>query len=462
MKKYQQVAEAIARQIREGRYGLGERLPSVREVCGRFGISMSTAQAAFRLLEDQALAQARPGAGFYVSFRGTPQVPGEGPARYEVHNRMLQVLSWCAQPGITDLGTAVLSPGLLPRAALSKLLARQARFEMATVLQPLFSGGHPPLRREIAKRLILQGIELGESEVLVTGGCQDAISLALSAIAHAGDTIAVESPCFPGLLQVIESLGMKVLEIPCSPGQGLSVEALQLALARWQVAALVLCPDFSNPTGSQMPLANRQRLLALAGEHDLAIIEDDLFSELQEPGKGIPALKALDTDGRVIYCSSVAKSLGSGLRLGWLCGGRYHGDIAKLKAFRNVSEPLIIQALVAEFMASGGYGRHLGSLGKRLQLNLKKLRGWVEQAFPGQTQIGRPEGGFVLWVSLPGIDSGRLLSLAVAEGVAFFPGDVFSGAGQYNHCLRLSGAFDDDDKTQKAVAVLGRLAHSLL
>lgn len=462
MTKYQQLAAQLAHQIKQGGYGFNERLPSVRDCCSQFGVSMSTAQAAFRLLEDQGFASARPGAGYFVCYRGVPEASLGSPATSRVHNRMLEVLSMCAQPGVTDLGTAVLGPGLLPKAALSKLLSRLARFEMESLLQPLFSGGHPPLRREIAKRLMLQGIEVGESEVLITGGCQDAISLALSAIAKAGDTIAVESPCFPGLLQVIESLGMKVLEIPGSAGLGMSVEALELALERWQISALVLCPDFSNPTGSQMPLANRQRLLALAASRDMAIIEDDLFSELQEPGKALPSLKALDREGRVIYCSSVAKSLGSGLRLGWLCGGRFHGDIAKLKAFRNVSEPLIIQALVAEFMASGGYGRHIRSLGKRLQQNLKKLRAWTEQYFPPQTQIGRPEGGFVLWLELPGIDSGALLAAAASQGVVFFPGDVFSSAGKHRHCLRLSGAFDDEAKTERAVAILGRLAHSLL
>ncbi|MCL2914668.1 PLP-dependent aminotransferase family protein [Shewanella corallii] len=458
MKKYQKVAFSLERQIKQGGYRFNERLPSVRECCEQYGVSMSTAQAALRLLEDKALVEARPGAGYYVCYQDTEEYKLSHPGESHIHNRMLQVLSMCAGSGVTDLGTAVLSPGLLPKAALSKQLARLARYEMASLLQPEFSSGHLPLRQEISKRLRLQGIEAGEEQVLVTGGCQDAISMALATIASAGDTIAVESPCFPGLLQVIESLGMKVIEIPGSAECGLSLEALQLAVERWQVSALVICPDFSNPTGSQMPVDNRRALLELAERKDFMVIEDDLFSELQTAGESLPSLKALDQYGRVIYCSSVAKSLGSGLRIGWLCGGKYHQEIMRLKAFRNVSEPLIVQALVAEFMASGGYSRHIRTMGKRLQLNLKRMREWVLSSFPAKTRVSKPQGGFVLWVELPGIDSADLLSVAVANGIAFFPGDVFSSSGQYSSCLRLCGAFDDEDKVKAAVTRLGELA----
>jgi DNA-binding transcriptional MocR family regulator len=460
-KKYQQVAESLSQQILTGCFQPGEKIPSVRASREQFNVSMTTVQTAYGILEDSGLINSRPGSGYFVSrLPDVDHLTPMKPQDISVYNRMMSVLTECHKEGVTNLGTAVISPDLLPINQLKKILNKLTRYHMLELVSPEFSSGFLPLRREFAKRMLNVDVEVHPDDILVTGGCQDAIALALSSVASVGDIIAVESPCFPGLLQVIESLDMKVLEVPSSPVLGMKPDALQDALMNWPIAALVLVPSFSNPTGSLMPVMNRKKILALSELYDIPLIEDDLFSELNYQGKPLPAIKSMESNANVIYCSSVSKSLGSGFRLGWLCGGKYHRKIKKLKAFRNVSEPLIIQMLIAEFMKLGGYSRHLKKLKMTLHQNQKWLQACIHDSFPEGTRVNLSDGGYVLWIKLPEqCDSRLLFTQAIDNGVAFFPGDVFSQHEHYIGYIRLNLAIEWDNAIEKAVNTLGELIH---
>ena len=168
-------------------------------------------------------------------------------------------------------------------------------------------------------------------EVTVTAGCTEALNLALRAVTRPGDTVAVESPTFFGMLQLLEALGLRALEIPTSPHTGISLEALEFALREHpDVRAVMLMPILQNPLGCTMPDAHKQRLVALCGQHDVAVIEDDIYSDTALDGVPLRPLKAFDTQGQVIHCGSLNKSLallafawagcwrGAG-RSGWRC-----------------------------------------------------------------------------------------------------------------------------------------------
>ena len=190
-------------------------------------------------------------------------------------------------------------------------------------------------------------------------------------------------------------------------------------------------------------------------------MSDDLFGDLHYSGTSLPAIKSFDSQGRVLYCSSVSKSLGSGFRIGWTCPGRYFEAVKSLKAFRNIGEPLLSQMVVAEFMDSG-YERHLKALKKTFARQHKMMTDLIYQAFPRGTYVYPARGGHVLWLTLPDQrDSLLLYERARSQGITFFPGKVFSTTGKYNSSLSLNVAIQWDDTTRQAILTLGRLAGEL-
>lgn len=462
--KYRQIASSLTRQILAGNIQPGEKIPSVRVSCELHGVSMTTVQAAYLLLEGEGLIFGKAGAGYYVSdFSQIDLHELTEPVGLSVHNRVLEVLSQCHKEGVYNLGTAVIDPKLLPINQLRSVLNKLCRYHMEELVSAEFSSGFQPLRRQFAKKMLNASIHAHPDEILITGGCQDAISLALSAIAKPGDIIAVESPCFPGLLQIIEALNMKALEIPTSLRSGMDINALKEALTQWTVSAVVLVPSFSNPTGSLMPIEARRALVEFSASMKLPLIEDDLFSELNFSGKPKPSLKSMDKAGYVIYCSSVSKSLGSGFRLGWLSGGRFHKEIIKLKAFRNVSEPLVIQMLITEFLKSGGYERHLKRLKSKLIDNYRKMSECIKLHFPKGTMINTVQGGYLVWIKLPpDCDSRVLFKQAILKSVAFFPGDLFSQHGHYINYIRLNLAICWSEHVEQAIIVLGNIVSRMV
>lgn len=467
--RYRQIAETLSEQIRNKTYLAGDTLPPIRAASQQFSASISTIQQAYRELEDLGLVEARPQSGYYVRPDSNPvsepdmMETSSSPIEVTINKTMLKVLEQCQRPGLINLGTAVLHPDFLPLQQLQRIISKLARFHIREITSAEFSAGHEGLRRQIAKRLVSAGCELSPKDIIVTGGCQDAFSLCLNAVAKAGDTIAIESPTFAGLLQTIESLGMKALEIPTHPQYGISLEALALAIDQWPVKACALVPAFNNPLGSSMPAENKEALVSLLAKHQVPLIEDDLFGDLNFNGNRSPAAKAFDKEGMVLYCSSVSKSLGSGLRVGWACPGRYFEQVKYLRAFRNISGPSLEQMVVAEFMGSGGYERHIRNLRNTFSRQIQLISACIAEYFPEGTTITRPTGGYVLWVGLPGdADTWQLYKHALDRNITFFPGELFSATGKYKSFLRINTAIPWNRETEQAIALLGQLAGDII
>lgn len=467
--RYRQIAETLAEQIRNKTYLTGEKLPPIRAASQQFSVSVSTIQQAYRELEDLGLIEARPQSGYYVRFDSRsitePNMitTSNAPIEVSINKTMLKVLEQSQRPGLINLGTAVLHSDFLPLQQLQRIISRLARFHIREITTAEFSTGHEGLRRQVAKRLVNAGCELSPDDIIITGGCQDAFSLCLNAVAKPGDIIVIETPTFAGLLQTIESLGMKALEIPTHPQHGISLEALALAIEQWQIKACALVPAFNNPLGSSMPVENKKTLVSLLAKHQIPLIEDDLFADLNFSGNSIPSAKSFDKEGLVLYCSSVSKSLGSGLRVGWTCPGRYFEQVKYLKAFRNISGPTLEQMIVAEFMATGGYDRHIRYLRNTFARQIQLISDCIVEYFPKGTTITRPTGGYVLWVGLPGnADTWQLYQLALNRNITFFPGELFSASGKYNSFLRINAAIPWNSETEQAIALLGQIAHDII
>ena len=462
------IAHQLADDIRRGVYRLGERVPSVRKMSMQLNVSHATVLQAYANLEDQGMIRARPQSGFYVHH--TPALTAPTPDIAQVERPTLvtrssiinQVLSESRRDGLIPLGAAVPHVDYLPARALHQQLAKVTRFQSQQAFSYMFSPGYEPLRRQVAIRMRDAGVVVGPDEVVITHGCVDALQMSLRVLTKPGDLIAAESPSYYGLLQLADLLGLKVIEIPCDPDTGLSLEALQLAASQWPIKALVLTARLSNPLGGSVPDGRQKQLLKLAANFDIQIVEDDIYGELLFDVGAIRALKSNDTEGRVIYCSSFSKTISPGVRIGWILPGRYREEIKRLQTFSTHSACSVTQMGVAAYLENGGYDRHLRYIRHEYRKNLSAFQLAVQRYFPEGTQMTRPTGGFILWVSLPArVNTKELHVQALKRGISIAPGLIFSNTEQFNHCVRLNCALPWTAEAERALKTLGELAGEL-
>lgn len=465
---YQRIAHQLAEDIRQGVYRPGERVPSVRKMSMQLNVSHATVLQAYANLEDQGMIRARPQSGFYVHH--TPALTAPTPDIAQVERPTLvtrssiinQVLSESRRDGLIPLGAAVPHVDYLPARALHQQLAKVTRFQSQRAFSYMFSPGYEPLRRQVAIRMRDAGVVVGPEEVVITHGCVDALQMSLRVLTKPGDLIAAESPSYYGLLQLADLLGLKVIEIPCDPDTGLSLEALQLAASQWPIKALVLTARLSNPLGGSIPDARQKQLLKMAANFDIQIVEDDIYGELLFDVGSIRALKSNDTEGRVIYCSSFSKTISPGVRIGWIIPGRFQEEIQRLQTFSTHSACSVTQMAVSAYLENGGYDRHLRYIRHEYRKNISAVQLAVQRYFPEGTQMTRPTGGFILWVSLPArVNTKELHVQALERGISIAPGLIFSNTEQFNHCVRLNCGLPWSAEAERALKTLGELAGEL-
>jgi len=467
-KLYERVARQLAGQIDQGLYRPGDRLPGVRRLARQFEVSISTIVQAQHLLEDDGHIEARPRSGYYVRLPFWPQPeppdisrPTVRPVPVTGQELVLRLVQTANEPDCVQLGAAVPAPEFLPARAMQRALSVAARNGEDQLATYQFPPGSPELRRQIARRMLEAGCRVSPDDIVITSGCQEALILALRAVARKGDVVAIESPSFYGLLQAIESLGLRALEIPTDPATGISLEALELALDKWPVKACVLTANFSNPLGSIMPPDKKQKLVALLISHEIPLIEDDIYGDLGFAGERPQALRAYDETGGVIYCSSFSKTLSPGLRIGWILPGRWQEPIEYLKYVTSLAAPTLSQLAVADFLHHGSYDRHLRQVRSAYARQVVLMTRAVSKYFPEGTRVTQPRGGFVIWVELPkAVDALSLCQQALEHGISIAPGPIFSASGKYQHCIRLNCAQPWNDALDKALMTMGRMAES--
>jgi DNA-binding transcriptional MocR family regulator len=463
---YEQVADRLETAIAEGTLGPGDRLPSVRQLHRQLSVSISTVLEAYRLLEDRGLIQARPQSGYYVKATAlasppepTPYAPPDQASRVD-NSPAFKLMQAVRRPGAIKLGAAVPASELLPLKALNRLMGQVLRDNSALAHSYDVPPGCEPLRQAVARRLMDAGCAIAPDQIVTTNGTFEAVYLSLLAVTEPGDTVAIESPTYYGLLEAFESLRLNALELPTHPRDGLSLEHLETALQRGQVQACALVSNFSNPLGSCMDDAKKQQLAALMARYDRPLIEDDVYGELHFGPRRPKAVKAFDRQGIVLYCSSYSKTLSPGLRAGWVVPGRYQTQVEQLKWVINQTTAIAPQLTIAAFLASGGYDRHLRRLRRAYQEQMAKMTQAICQYFPLQTRLTRPEGGHVLWVELPPeIDSLLLQRVALDQGISIAPGVIFSPSRSYQNCLRINTSNPWCEEIDQAMATLGQLIH---
>ena len=468
--RYEQLADLITGMVDNGTLAPGVRVPSVRALSEQHGVSISTVLQTYRTLEDRGVLVARPQSGLYVAAgrHSAFALPSTSRRRAKastvsISGAVAALLEHSSNRAFMPFGCAVPDSELLESKRLDLALARAARRHGAryNVYGP--PQGELSLRGEIAKRAMRVGHMLSPDDVVLTSGCTEALTLALMAVAKPGDTIAVESPTYMGLLHTLEMLGLKAFELPVDPARGIDIEALTHLLATERVAACALSSCFNNPLGSVMAVADKRALLAVLRQYDVPLIEDDVYGDLYFGRERSKPFVALDGGADTIYCSSFSKSLAPGYRVGWIAAGSRTRQVIERKLAFSLCGAVLPQVALAEFLASGAYDAHLRSVRRLFQENLAHMARAVEASFPPETKMSRPTGGFVLWLELPKrFDSRTLFDEALKHNICFTPGDVFSASRRFRNCLRLSAGHGWNDHIEDGVRHLGRLAQELL
>ncbi len=473
MPLYTDLADELSDAIRRGALRPGERLPSVRQARASRQVSAATVFQAYDLLESRGLIESRPRSGFFVRAARASAVaePLAAPATPEsteatevsIGDLVMQVLGSTRDRDVVPLGSAFPSPHLFPLQELARCGARALRVLDPERLLEDLSAGNERLRHQIARRQALAGIAVDPDEIVITHGAMEALDLSLRLLTRPGDIVAVESPTFYAALQALERHGLRAVELPTDPREGVDPDALAQVLSRHRVAACWLMPNFQNPLGSLMPEERKRALVALLARHGVPLIEDDVYGELHHGSRRPLPAKAFDTAGEVLHCTSFSKCLAPGYRVGWVAAGRHAAALRRLKTLTSLATAVPSQLAIAEYLAQGGFDRHLRGLRRQLATQQAQMHALVEAHFPAGTRLARPQGGYFLWVELPeGGDALALHAQATALGISLAPGALFSAFHadrRLRRSLRLNfGHAPGDARIAPALAALGRLA----
>lgn len=465
LKLYEELAEEIAGLIAAQVLRPGERLASVRQQRERRGVSPATVFQAYGLLEARGIVVARPRSGYYVApaqgmLPPAPEAsrPGGGSTDVDVSALVFDVLDAARARDVVPFGSAFPSPLLFPLPKLARALASGLRTldPWSTVAD--LSPGNAQLRRQIALRYQLDGVQVDSADIVVTNGALEALNLCLQAVTRPGDAVLIESPSFYAGLQALERLGLKAIEIATHARDGIDLAALAEVLATQRPAACWLMTSFQNPLGSLMPPEKKRALVELLAAHKIPLIEDDVYGELYF-GAQRPALaKRYDRHDLVMHCGSFSKCLAPGFRVGWAAPGRYARAVERLKLSTSLAAALPSQLALAEYLARPGYDRHLRQLRAALAQQQAQMLDAIARHFPAGTRVTRPQGGYFLWGVLPeGVDALALHGAALAQGIGLAPGPMFSARRDFRHCIRLNYGHPWEPRHEAAMATLGRL-----
>ncbi|WP_144142352.1 PLP-dependent aminotransferase family protein [Paraburkholderia sp. BCC1884] len=462
MKRYEILAAELADDIQSGRVAVGARLPSLRQIIARHGVSQSTAFRAYYLLEESGLVRSEERSGFFVApgaermeSVGSTSMPLADATKIQISDLVFSVLDAAKDPGIAPLGSAFPSPELFPNARLLKSLTDGTRslspWSTVSDLPP----GNDQLRRQIGMRYVGSGVPVSHDEVVVTNGALEALNLSLMAVTRPGDVVAVESPGFYAALQAIERLDLRAVEIPVHPVTGLDLNVLATALEKYTISACWFMTNFQNPTGVTLSNEKKKTLVEMLAQRDIPLIEDDVYQEIHFGRERPLPAKAFDSKGLIMHCSSFSKTLAPGHRIGWVCAGMFADRVQRLKLMTTLSASIPAQACIANYLQHGGYEKHLRKLRTSIRSQLASMEDSLARWLPDNVSWTIPSGGYFLWLQFPvEIDAMALHALAIDRGVSIAPGPIFSASHSFKNCIRLNFGHPWTTKLDNAIRTI--------
>jgi 2-aminoadipate transaminase len=476
---YVQLCDQLRALVHGGDLRPGDRIPASRELATQLGVHRTTIANAYAELESEGLISGHVGRGTFIcgetAARGArlaiPPAALDGGLRWEA-----LFADERGEDALTRLTQAA------PRGAISFVMARPAaeffpieelricsnavwRREGSDILQFGPSDGYPALKQALIAMLRAEGYDVSDENLLITDGCQQALDLLCKAFLRTGDTVVMENPAYPGALAIFAGARVRILGVPvktdAGPGTtpGVDISAIEAVLMQNRVKMIVVTPDFQNPTGTTLPVAERRRLLEIAARFQVPVVEDHIYARLRARGERVPSLKQLDRSNLVIQIDSFSKIAFPGLRVGWIIAPPNVIDRLRLvKQATDLHTGQLAQAILAEYMHRGRLSRHLERTRKAYSIRLAALEQALTRLMPSGTKWTRPEGGMCLWVELPpGFDSSELLIHVRERGVLFSPGRYFYMQNPQPNTLRLGFAGVKEREIVRGVAIMAEV-----
>ena len=441
MTLYETLANDYIDAIKSQRLPLGSRLPALRVLAKQHQVSLTTATKTYDFLMQHGWVYARPQAGYFVANKLEEEVfprltalqsKGRDPKQYS------PALGYNANAEFFNpLGTSMIAPLLQPSKALQRCIKRVASRNQQSLFAYPNPQGEMALRQALSEHFRHDHFAFTAKDLVITNGCIDSVRIAIETLTKAGDTIAISSPCFSGLLDLLVALSRKIIEIPCSE-KGLDLDFYERCLKKGNVQASLFSTSHMNPSGRSLSNEQKQQLAHLANQYQIPMIEDDVYIELSHLGTPPLPAKYWDKGGYLVWCGSFSKTLAAGLRLGWCLPGRYLDAYIKQHAQTRFGINGLMQLSLAEFINTGEYRSHVHRI--RLQLNQQvyAYRSYLLAHLPLNTKISVPDGGLVLWLQIPHIDAQRLEAKAHDLGVDIRSGACFSTHDAYGDCIRIN------------------------
>ncbi len=462
--KFEIFTDIIEQQIRDGVFKPGQKLPSVRDLKEQYQTSVSTIQNGYEYLIISGLVESIPKSGYYVSNRLQEQDKKERTRRQPLvrdpvfkHHLGLTTTQGL---GRTFSEFNVAAPGdlLIPQKLLLRTMQQVIREQGAGLLRYYPASGAVALREHIVNRAAAYQTLIDPDELLITDGALQALYIALVAVCSAGDVVAVESPCVFSVLEVIRVLRLKVIEVPVAPHTGFDTDFFRKACVGKPVKAVIVTPNFHNPTGIRLSDTQKQALLPIAQQHHVAVIENDIYGDLNFQGPRPSTIKGLDDSGLVLSYTSYAKTLAPGIRLGWLAAGRFMQRAEQVRFALGSTVAPLYQETVYRLLNSSSYDRHVRAFRMQLARNAYRALNLVSDHFPEGTTVTNPSGGYNLWVKMPGTtDMAHFYKGCEKIGTRFTPGYTFSFSGSFDTCFRLVFADQFSPQRIRAIKAAGKL-----
>ena len=472
---YVQLRDQLRALVHSGELRSGDRIPASRELAGQLGVHRTTVANAYAELESEGLIQGHVGRGTFIcgetprQFSPAPPARGNGGAvRWESLfadergddglGRLLPVVP----PGSIGFTSARAAEEFYPVEELRRCTNAVLRTDGRRILQLGSTDGYEPLKLALVEMLREEGLSVRAEQILVTDGCQQAIDLVSRLFLRPGDAVALENPTYPGAISVFTGARVRVLAVPVDAGPervGIQLDALESVLMQNRVKFVLVTPDFQNPTGTSLSMADRRKLLELASRYQVPVIEDAIYARLRVRGTAMPSLKSMDREGNVIQMDSFSKIAFPGLRVGWCIGNESAIERLRLiKQSADLHTDQLAQAILAEFIQRGYLARHLARMRKVYLSRLSAMEEALEKYMPPDATWSRPHGGMTVWVTLPpGFDAAELLIHARERKILFIPGRYFYLQQPRPNTLRLGFSTVPEKSIAKGVQALGDL-----
>lgn len=473
---YVQLRDQLRALVATGELRTGDRIPASRELASHLGVHRTTVANAYAELESEGLIQGHVGRGTFIcapavkQFTPVPRTNGNGHGglRWEAlfaderGDEGLSRLMPQVPPGTINFTKASPSGETFPVEEFRHCCNAVLRGEGRRVLELGSTDGYEPLKSGIIEMLRDEGLNIRSEQLLITDGCQQAIDLLCKAFLRPGDAVALENPAYPGALAILAGARVRALAVGVEADAsrtgsiGLDIGALETVLLQNRVKFIFVTPDFHNPTGTCLPVAQRRRLLEIAAHYQVPVIEDGIYGRIRLRGVAVPSLKMLDRAGNVIQIDSFSKIAFPGLRVGWCIGAESAIErLRLLKQSTDLHTDQLAQAAMAEFMRRGYLARYTAKMKKVYLGRLEAMEEALERHMPEGTAWTRVEGGVSVWVTLPGgVDTAELLIHVRERGVIFVPGRYFYSQHPQPNALRLSFAALDEKQIKRGVETL--------